>query len=307
METKKNKKTSLKIIFLLFLAVGIVISFLPFGKFDVWHNAFSFFGLNDFSAVTDKSPFAIHVLEVGKADSIFIESNGKYMLVDGGTSDCGEKIYEYLYRKGVNHLDCVVNTHPDNDHIGGLAYIIKNLEVKKYYRSDFLVNSAYKNDEYIEVQKVLKEKNVPEETLSFGKSFNLGNTKIDVVAPIKQSNNSNNNSVVMKLTYGDTSFLLMGDAEKEEEMDIIKSKADISSDFIKIGHHGSSTSTSAPLLNVVNPKYAAISVSDDTNNLPKKDILKRLIAKNIKIYRTDVNGTLIFMSDGKKISVKTRR
>lgn len=307
MEQQKNNSKALKIALLIFLAVGLAVSLLPFGAAASWHRIFSFFGLNDFSAAADSSPMSVHVLEVGKADSIFIECGGKYMLVDGGTMDQGEPIAEYLDRRGVKKLDYVVNTHPDEDHIGGLGYLIGHYEIGKYFAPNIPDRLIPFSEEYHTAQEALKKKNIVTSVPDCGDSFLLGNLKIEVLAPIKQGDSTNNNSIVLKLTYGKTRFLLMGDAEKEEEGDLIAGGADLSADVLKVGHHGSSTSTTEALLNAVKPKWAAISVADDSNGLPKKEVLKRLLSDGAAVYRTDVSGTLIFMSDGQNIKIATER
>lgn len=307
MEQQKNRKKALKITLSLLLAIGVIVSLLPFGAAASWHRIFSFFGLNDFSAAADFSPMSVHVLEVGKADSIFVECGGKTMLIDGGTMDQGEPIAEYLDRRGVKKLDCVVNTHPDEDHIGGLAYLIRRYPVERYYAPRIPKNLVPSSEEYLAAQKALNEKHIQTLVPACGETFFLGGMKTEFLAPVKEGNSTNNNSIVLKLTYGKTRFLLMGDAEKEEEHDLIESGADLSAEVLKIGHHGSSTSTTDALLNAVKPHWAAISVADDSNGLPKKEVLKRLLSAGAAVYRTDVSGTLIFMSDGQNIKIATGR
>lgn len=307
MEQQKSNKRALKIVLLLLLAVGLVVSLLPYGASSSWHKIFSFFGLTDFSAAADSSLMSVHVMDVGKADSILIQCNGKTMLVDGGTIDRGEQIAEYLNRRGVKKLDYVVNTHPDDDHIGGLRDVIAQFPVDHYFAPYIPKELVPAGDAYLGVQKMLKQKNIITNTPKRGDSFLLGGLNVKVLAPVKVGNSTNNNSIVLRLSYGDTSFLLMGDAEKEEEKDILQSSAELSANVLKVGHHGSSTATTSALINAAKPQYAAISVADDTNHLPKKDVLKRLNAAGAKIFRTDISGTLIFMSDGKNITVATEK
>lgn len=307
MEQQKNSKKALKIALILLLAIGLIVSLLPFGAAASWQRIFSFFGLSDFSAAADSSPLSVHVLEVGKADSIFIECGGKYMLVDGGTTDCGERIAEYLDRRGVKKLDYVVNTHPDKDHIGGLGYIIAHYDIGRYFAPNVPEKLIPLDEEYIGAQEVLKKKNIRTVVPNCGDSLDLGDLKIKVLAPAKQGNCTNNNSIILRLTYGKTNFLLMGDAEKEEESDLLASGWNLSADVLKVGHHGSSTSTTDELISAVKPRYAAISVADDSNDLPKREVLKRLKSAGTAIFRTDVSGTLIFMSDGQTVSVVTAR
>jgi competence protein ComEC len=307
MEQRKNSKKALKITLLVFLAVGLFVSFLPFGAEASWRHIFRFFGLTDFAAAADNAPLSVHVLDVGKADSIFVACEGKYMLIDGGTQDCGEGIAEYLDRRGVKKLDYVFNTHPDADHIGGLGYLIRHFQVGSYYAPDIPQSLIPQGEEYAAVQTALRQTNTAWRSPSCGESMQLGNLKIKVLAPVKTGDSTNNNSIVLMLTFGKNRFLLMGDAEKEEERDLLEKGENLSANVLKIGHHGSSTSTSEPFLRAVQPNFAAISVARDSSRLPKRDVLKRLWDANIPVYRTDVSGTLVFMSDGEKITVLTEK
>ncbi len=307
MEQQKGSKKALKVALLLLLAAGAVVCILPYGAAASWHRIFAFFGLNDIPAAAEQSPMSVHVLEVGKADSIFIACNGKYMLVDGGTADRGETVTQYLNRRGVTKLDYVVNTHPDEDHIGGLAQVIARYPIGQYFASVLPQSLIPSSDEYIAVQQALSQKNLKTSVPKCGDTFFLGDLKIQVLAPVHSGDSTNNNSIVLRLTYGETTFLLMGDAEKEEESDLLATGTDLSANVLKVGHHGSNTSTTAAFLNAVHPNYAAISVADDSNHLPKNEILKRLNDAGAQIYRTDISGTLIFLSDGKTVSVYTGR
>ena len=306
MERQKSK-TALKLVLLLLLAVGTIISLLPYGAAAFRHRIYSFFGLTDFTDAADQSPLSVHVLDVGKADSILIECEGKYMLVDGGTIDCGEPVAEYLKRRGVKTLDYVVNTHPDSDHIGGLSEIIRRFSVEHYLAPAIPLELIPLSEEYRLTQEVLHDKSFASSAPKFGDTYFLGKLKIQVLGPLKTGTSTNNNSILLRLTYGNTHFLLMGDAEKEEEADLLASGADLTADVLKVGHHGSSTSTTAELIKAVQPRYAAISVADDTNHLPKNDVIKRLNDKGVQTFRTDIYGTILFLSDGHSVHVATEK
>lgn len=307
MKRKTTCKKSYSIAVFALIAVCLIIFGIPYGGASVWNKVFSFLGLNDFSACADSSPMSVHVLDVGKADSIFIECGGKYMLVDGGTADRGADVAAYLRRRGVKKLEYVVNTHPDEDHVGGLKYVINGFSVEHYFAPDIPKKLVPSSDAYIDTQAALKNKNIITVSPSCGDTFTINNLKIQVLGPVKQAETTNNNSIILKLTYGDVRFLLMGDAEKEEEDDLIASGENLSADVLKAGHHGSGTSSTQQLLSAVNPKYAAISVGYDRNKLPNKNVLKRLYNGGISVFRTDVSGTLIFMTYGHNISVKAEK
>jgi competence protein ComEC len=304
---KKRRWRQLGLIVLFVLALlSCALAFLfPGDASENWKKVFQFFGLGRFSDCADGSPLAVHILDVGKADSIFIECNGHYMLVDGGTVDRGKQVSSYLKGRGVQSLDCVVNTHPDSDHIGGLKEIFERFRVSRYLSPSLPPALLPKSTEYLDVQAARKRANLKEEHPAAGTSFSVGPMRVSVLGPIAAGTNTNNNSIVLRLSFGETSFLLMGDAEKEEEMSLLASGVDLSATVLKIGHHGSDASSSEAFLRAVKPKYAVISVGDDSNNLPKVAVSKRLSDNGITVYRTDLNKTVIFLSDGKSVSVKT--
>lgn len=310
MGTVKRKspgKTALSAAFLLLAAAGLVVLCLPFGASGVWRQIFSAFGLKDFSACADASPFSVHVLDVGKADSILIQCGGKNMLVDGGTADRGESVVRYLKRRGVDALEAVVNTHPDEDHVGGLKDVISAFPVGGYYEPLLPRNLIPQTDEYRTVESALHKAGLTPAHPLPGEKFSLGGAAVRVLGPVRTGTDTNNNSIVLRVDYGKTSFLLMGDAEKEEEQDLLAGGETLSADVLKVGHHGSSTSTSEEFLRAVRPEYAAVSVGNDSNGLPKRDVLERLAASGAEVFRTDVSGTLIFLSDGEKITVVTEK
>jgi competence protein ComEC len=289
-----------------FVLLSCALAFLlPGGAAGNWKKVFQFFGLGSFSDCADDWPLAVHFLDVGKADCIFVECNGHYVLVDGGTEDRSQQISSYLKSRGVQALDCVVNTHPDSDHIGGLKEVIEKFRVSRYLSPSLPTSLIPKSTEYLEVLTAIRNTNLKEEHPSASSSFFVGPMRVSVLGPITSGTNTNNNSIVLKLSYGETNFLLMGDAEKEEETSLLASGADLSATVLKIGHHGSDTSSSEAFLQAVKPKYAVISVGDDSNNLPKVTVSKRLSDNGIDVYRTDLNKTIIFLSDGKSVSVKT--
>lgn len=291
----------------LLLALGAVMRLLPGSPEQHWRQVFSTFGIGNFSDCADSCPTSLHVLDVGKADSILVESDGKFLLVDGGTPDRGEEVVSYLKRRGVKKLDAVVNTHPDEDHVGGLKYVIDSFSVSRYFAPRIPARLIPGDSAYRNTQEALKSKRLIPEVPGVGKQFSVGNWNVRVLGPIRPGKDTNNNSLVLLLTYRNTRFLLMGDAEDEEERDLLASGQNLSADVLKVGHHGSNTSTTQPFLNAVKPKIAAISVGWDTNKLPKKETLNRLFDAHTTIYRTDVSGTLIFLTDGNKITVKTQK
>lgn len=307
MNKQRFRRIGFSAVLILALLSCFVAACIPGGAENSWRRVFAFFGLNDFSSCADAAPFSVHILDVGKADSILVESRGNYMLVDGGTADRGDDVVAYLKRRRVKTLDFVVNTHPDEDHIGGLKQVLQSFPVKRYFAPEIPQKLIPGSEEYRDVQAVLKGKKLNTEHPRAGSSYSLGRAQIQVLGPVSPGDSTNNNSIVLKLTFGTTRFLLMGDAEKAEEDTLTASGRDLSADVLKVGHHGSDTSTTQAFLKAVRPRYAAVSVGSDTSKLPKPVVLNRLYDLGISSFRTDVDGTLIFLSDGRSVSVKTEK
>ena len=246
----------------------------------------------------------IHFIDVGQGDSIFIElPNNETMLIDAGESSKEEVVSEYINTLGYNKINYVIGTHPHSDHIGGLAHIINSFNIEKIYMPkalstsktyENLLNTIYKNKKNIITAK------------AGIKIIDEDNLKINILAPNNNNySNLNNYSVVIKINYKSKSFLFMGDAEILSENEIL---TDVSADIIKIGHHGSDTSSSESFLSKVNPKYAIIMVGENNKyNHPNQTILDRLERNNIITYRTDLNGNIVITSDGNEINVEVSR
>ncbi|MDE5539194.1 MAG: MBL fold metallo-hydrolase [Bacilli bacterium] len=246
----------------------------------------------------------VHFLDVGQADAMVLElPNRELMLIDAGESQSAKKIIDYIKNLGYNRIDYVIGTHPHADHIGGMAEVIKAFEIGTIYMPKVVATSKTYENLLLTIQdKGLKIKT--------GKSgvqvFDNGNLKGEIVAPNKEKYSGYNNySIVLKLVYGDTSYLFMGDAEALSESEIM---GEVDVDVLKVGHHGSDTSSSHEFLDKVQPKYAIISVgADNKYKHPSSDVVKRLEKYTTNIYRTDENETIKVISNGKDIKVITEK
>lgn len=247
------------------------------------------------------SDLEIYFFDVGQADSILIKEDEYTMLIDGGNVLDGENIYNYIKTElNINDLDIVVGTHPHEDHIGGLPFIINNLEIGTIYLPnattttkifESLLDAIENNDYKITVPKINQE-------------IKLNNMNFKVLYTGKDESDLNNTSIVLKLIYGNTSYLLTGDATDKTEEKLLSK--DINADVLKVGHHGSSYSSTNDFLDKVNPKYAIIQVGKNNKyNHPTKKTLNKLNERNIKIYRTDLDGTIKLTSDGNNINIET--
>ncbi|OOM74287.1 hydroxyacylglutathione hydrolase [Clostridium puniceum] len=246
----------------------------------------------------------VHYIDVGQGDSILIQVNNKNLLIDAGPKSDKKKLLNYLSDLNLEKIDYVISTHPHEDHIGNMSKVIDDYKILNFYAPK--VQSTTKTFE--QMIESLKSKNLKINVLKRGTaSINLGeNTKVTVFSPTKDSyEDLNNYSPVIKIEYGKTSFLFTGDAEQEVEKEILASNEDISANVLKVGHHGSSTSTTKDFLNKVHPLISVISVGqDNTYNHPNNDTLKRLSENKITIYRTDKDGTIVLSSDGSNITKK---
>lgn len=245
--------------------------------------------------------FSVHVLNVGRADSIFIKSEGKNILIDAADKDVNNVVCNYLRRSDVKKLDLVVVTHPHRDHIGQMSDVINTFEVGRFIMPRLSSEVMSTTMTYEKLLDTLDSKNISPQEPVPGTSFNVGNAKIDILAPNREYDSINNYSVVLKITYGNRTFLFTGDAEKESEKDMIDAGFDLKADVLKVGHHGSKTSTSQEFLDAVKPKYAVISVGPDKNNLPKKITLNRLSKNGIETFRTDESGNIVIATNGDEI------
>jgi competence protein ComEC len=250
------------------------------------------------------SGFTVYFLDVGQADSALVVCDGNAMLIDGGNVADSDLVYSFLKKQGVAHLEYIVATHAHEDHVGGLAGAL-NYATAKIALSPVI---EYDSKAFRDFVKYLDEQGVAITVPAPGDTFALGSADIEVVGPINPSDEPNNTSIVLKVTYGETSFLFTGDAERDEEADILEAGYDISATVLKVGHHGSSTSTSYPFLREVMPQYAVISCgADNSYGHPHEETLSKLRDADVTLYRTDTQGTVVCESDGKTVSFSVER
>lgn len=257
------------------------------------------------SAATGKNgELQVHFIDVGQGDAILVQSpSGENMLVDAGDNDYGSQVVNYLHSQGVKELDIVVGTHPHADHIGGLDTVINSIPVKNIY----LPQVTHTSRSFEDVLLAVKSKGLKINTARAGITIPFKGVQSKFIAPVEEKyEDLNNYSAVIKLNYGLKSFLLTGDAEHESENQMLASGADLKTTVLKIGHHGSSSSTGYNFLKAAAPEYAVIMLGkDNPYGHPHRETLSRLTAAGIKIYRTDRNGNIVISTDGKNINIKT--
>ena len=253
--------------------------------------------------VTLDGEMQLHVIDVGQGDSTLIMSKDGIVLVDAGPGSAEDSLVEYLKDVGITTIDYAIFTHPDEDHIGGADVVINNFEVKNV----IMPNATKTTKTFEKMIEAIEQSNANVIEATSGASYTLGDIAFRILAPNKASYSATNNySVVVKLTYGYNTFMLTGDAESESESEILAKypASELRADFLKVGHHGSSTSTSTAFLTAVSPSIASISCGEDNKyNHPHRETIEKLQGANIKVYRTDLLSTIVFVCDGNTISV----
>ena len=256
----------------------------------------------------DPNIMEVHYIDVGQGDSILIRVNNKVLLIDSGPKNSKSKLTKYLNSLNIKNIDYLIATHPHEDHIGNISTIINNYKVNKFYSPKVTTNTKT----FEKIVSTLKNNNLKITILdNTTSSINLGNnTSVKVYSPIEdfKDDNLNNYSPIIKITFGKTSFLFTGDAEEYVEKQVVNNVSNLSSNVLKLGHHGSSSSTCKEFLDAVNPDIAIITVGiDNEYGHPHNEVLDLLKSYKIKTYRTDNDSSIILISDGKNILKKATK
>ena len=255
--------------------------------------------------IPENSNFEVHFIDVGQADSALIECDGETMMIDGGNVADSNVVAAYLKKEDVTELNYVVCSHAHEDHVGGLSGALSVTKADNIYAPKTEANTkAYKN-----FKKKAEEQNVEIKHPNVGDEIQLGSSMVEFLGPVDENGKDlNSTSIVLKITYGNTSFLFTGDAESDEEEEILNSGADLKSTVLKVGHHGSRTSTSYPFLREVMPQYAVISVEKGNSyGHPNEETLSKLSDAGVEVYRTDESGDIVMTSDGNSINIVTAK
>jgi len=247
----------------------------------------------------------VHFMDVGQADAILIKQGTSAMLVDAGNNADAEFVVQYIKAQGVTKLDYVIGTHPHEDHIGGLDAVIRAFQIERI----IMPKAVATTKTYEDVLAVIQQKGFKITAPVPGTKFAFGSASFTVLAPNSADYESlNNHSVVIRLVYGKTSFLLTGDAENISEKEMLDKAFTLKSDVLKVSHHGSDTSTTTDFLGAVDPRYAVISVGKDNSyGHPSSSVIKRLQDRGVQVYRTDENGSVTAISDGATITFAVQK
>ena len=257
----------------------------------------------------EKDDLKVYFIDVGQADSILIQLQGENILIDGGNNADGEDLAYYLSFLGVDKLDSIIATHPHEDHIGGLDVIMDSIKTEKIYMPYIQEEDTPTTKTYYDfLESILENEVVAIQPKNGEYIYKSQDAEIVVLSPDEvEKGDLNDYSIVVKLVFGETSFLFTGDASNKVNDYIMEnySQEYLETDVLKVGHHGSRTSSSLEWLSAVNPTYAVIMCEKDNRyGHPHKEVLQML--NKVKLYRTDKDGTILFLSDGETISIQTK-
>ena len=299
--TGVKTKSKVKSILISVLCVLLIIISAYITYVEGWNDIFTYFGVyadlgNEFSA-----SFA----DVGTADACCIRCKDKNILIDSGTSISYDKLSAYLKRNDFKSFDAVIISHPDSDHIGGMAKLLEEIKVDRIYMPKLPDELVSETEEYKTFINSVKENKTKVFYPKIQSEIKIGDMTLNFISPTKEYSNRNDNSLVLKVIYGETSFLFTGDISEKVEEDLLNSDIELKSDVLKVAHHGSKTSSSEEFLKAVSPQISVVSVGLSDDTLPDYETMVRINHYSDDIYRTDKDKTIVITSDGNKLEIQT--
>ncbi len=309
LNTTKKKITALLTVLVVLVSSVISLnetyfhlSFIP-----SWDELYVMTGLRDDVSLSDGA-FRMTVRDVGNADCILLQSGDRFALIDAGEGNDGEELVTYCKQTGITRFEFVIATHFDSDHIGGMCDVIENIEIGTFYLRFMPQEHTPTTKTYERMLTALVDRNVSVKEPVFGDTVQLGNTRIEFISGLSDYEDTNDQSIVCRAVFGNTRFLLTGDAGTTVERELVEERVNLRADVLKVGHHGSDTSSDEEFLQAVSPKYAIISCGLlNQYGHPDAEVLARLSELGVQVYRTDINGAVTLVSDGNTVTVTTEK
>lgn len=265
-----------------------------------------FAGINDTVPLPANGTLEAHFIDVGNADACFVTCDGKTLLIDAGDKGTSDAVVDYLRDHGVKKLDYVIATHADADHIGGMRQVVSTFPVGEFLMAFMPEGFEPTTSTYLNLLNELDEQNIAVTDVRPNDTYPLGEAVITILGPVADSEDKNEQSVVCRVTHGAQRFLFTGDAGREEESSLLAAGVDLRADVLKVGHHGSSTSSTAEFLQAVEAEIGIVSCGEGNDyGHPHKEAVQRLSKAGVTLYRTDRQGTVIVRSDGDTLTVET--
>lgn len=299
-EKRLNKKLIYAVSAFVFVLLSALCSLLGIDNFDKMFDEAAFG-----ETAGTQAAFQVHYIDVGQGDCSLIICDGETLLIDAGENGHETQVINYLRSQGINKLDYIIVTHQHSDHIGGMPEVIEEFDANNIIMPRLTKEQTPTNSTYKAFLKAVQASSAKVISSKVGASYNLGNATFEIFGPVtNDAEDINSMSVITKVTYGENTFMFTGDAEFYEEKEVVETGADLDCDVLKVGHHGSYTSSGKDFLNAVTPEICIISCGEDNDyGHPHDKALKRIKKHTNEIYRTDICGSIVLESDGKNLSV----
>ena len=292
MNRRRQKQQSGWVMVFLFIMLFLAVAYVLFNR------------QGEAAPPAEGGSFQVHFIDVGQADAALVICAGHYMLIDGGNAEDSDLVYSYLERHGAKNLDYMVASHAHEDHIGGLSGALNYAKVD----TALCPVTEYSSKVFQDMVKYLEQQGKSLTVPAPGDKFDLGSARVEILGPVQEYDDTNDTSIVLRIDYGETSFLFTGDMETGAEGDLLESGANVRATVLKAGHHGSDTSTGYQFLREVSPQYTFISVGEGNKyGHPSDEVLSRFRDAGTEVYRTDMQGHIIVESDGKTVTFRTEK
>ncbi len=292
MSRRRQKQQSGWVMVFLFIMLFLAVAYVLFNR------------QGEVAPPAEGGSFQVHFIDVGQADAALVICDGHYMLIDGGNAEDSDLVYSYLERHGAKNLDYMVASHAHEDHIGGLSGALNYAKVD----NALCPVTEYSSKVFQDMVKYLGQQGKTLTVPAPGDKFELGSARVEILGPVQEYDDTNDTSIVLRIDYGETSFLFTGDMETGAEKDLLESGANVRATVLKAGHHGSDTSTGYQFLREVSPQYTVISVGEGNKyGHPSNEVLSRFRDAGTEVYRTDMQGHVIAESDGKTVTFRTEK